>query len=247
MRSIFLIFIATLISISALAEGLPPDQANNPNAINDEVNFNYFDYSFDEKSNSDYRKKAGNKRGSFFILEGNMGFSYPYSPSSDDYFLGFSGSILFGAGLKIPQTNLRFYLFTEFGFGNFKVSREDSDMGSIFLKTTFIDFALGTRLYIAFAGRHRLLTDFIFSKKYLYFNYFQYGFEKDLEAEEGDYAFKLGFGYQYRLSYNLSLGAKIQFEFPFGESKYHNVVYVKGGYDESLNWLNLYLTAVLHF
>ncbi|MBN2694301.1 hypothetical protein JXR93_06530 [bacterium] len=242
MKKITLIIIM-LFSLAFFAEGLPPNANDIPNDDSDS-----YEYSFETKeySNGDY-KKGVRKKGTFFILEGNVGLSYPYSPSSDDYFMGFSSSILFGAGLKIPQTNLRFYLFTQFGFGNFKLSRDDYDMGEMFLKTTFIDLSIGTRLYIAFAGRNRFFTDFILSKKYLYFDYFQYGFEKDLEAEESDYGFKLGLGYQYRYSYRLSFGAKMEFEFPFGDSNYHNNVYVNSGYEESLNWINLYLTVVYHF
>ena len=187
-------------------------------------------------------------KGSHFLLELNNGLSRPIG-YSDGYDYGYALGGTVGVGGKFRGNPLRFYIVGNFNTSGFNLSRSYNNKVRIVTRQV-TDLSLGLRMLVPLQGRLRGFVEGSLGQAQVDGLMRIQGGPPQLTFRDTDtdFAVFLGGGLQYRLSYHVSLGTKLDIALIDDDDSFDPIEDTFS--DESPNRtgrVNLYLTGTVHF
>ncbi len=141
-------------------------------------------------------------KGTHFIAEGQVA-----GLLTDTTDFGQASTLVLGFGGKFRRVPMfRFYITAQVGYDWFDTERSRAAMNARVHQDDLI-YAFGPRIYMGFTNRARMYFDLMFGGYWGRSEWRVNGLETYDTVDQG-FAFVAGFGFQYRLLRNLSLGMR---------------------------------------
>ena len=184
--------------------------------------------------------------GTFFLLEAGLGYGVgeAFAESPD----GLTTGVTLGFGGKPKGWPLRFFGIMRLSWADLS-GRVETALERSEIERDVFDWAFGLRIIAPISGRFRFIVDTTFGGTQVASRATLGGGAERIASDDGSFLVAFGFGLQYRLHYNFSLGARMDVALPTGLETFDALAEAAGASSDDAGLANLGwgLTATLHF
>jgi len=189
---------------------------------------------------------AAKRPGTFLLAEVDVGYglggAFAESPG------GLATGVTLGMGGKPKGWPLRFFGIARLAWASLEGEVDSGLERSVIARDVF-DWSFGLRVIAPITGRLRFIADTTVGGTQVESSATLGGGAERIASSDGSFLVALGFGLQYRLHYNFSIGVRMEIAIPTGLETFDALAEVAGANsaDAGLANLDWTLSATLHF
>lgn len=184
--------------------------------------------------------------GTFFLLEAGLGYelgtAFAEAPG------GLHTGVTLGVGGKPKGWPLRLFGIMRLGWAGLSGDVVTALERSTIERDVF-DWSFGLRVIAPITGRLRFIADTTLGGTQVESRATLGGGAERIASDDGSFLVAFGFGLQYRLHYNFSVGARMDVALPTGLASFDQLAEAAGARSEDAGLANLgwSVSATLHF